>query len=289
MTQIANSYRVILSQLQTGVRIRSLQFIKNKEGNVMIANYHTHTPRCGHACGQEIEYVENALKAGLQILGFSDHTPQFFPGNHYSNMRMRPHLLQEYIDAVMQLKQDYAGKLQIHLGLEVEYYPAIFPKLVEVLKDTPVEYMLLGQHWNGNEENEPYNGRPTEDEALLERHCNQVIDAMHTGAFTYLAHPDILNFVGDPKVYQRHMRRLCQAANSCHIPLEMNFIGLRDGRQYPNPLFWEVAAEEGCQSILGVDAHSPEQLLDTETERKANALLAQLGMQVVETVELKKF
>lgn len=254
----------------------------------MIANYHAHTPRCGHAFGQEIEYVENAQKAGLHIFGFSDHTPQFFPGEYYSRMRMRPHQLQDYIDTVLQLKRDYADRLLIHLGLEVEYYPAIFPKLMEVLKDTPVEYLLLGQHWNGNEENEPYNGKPTEDEALLERHCNQVIEAMHTGVFTYLAHPDILNFVGDPKVYQRHMRRLCQAAKSCNIPLEINYVGLREGRQYPNPLFWEMAAEEGCQAVLGGDFHRPEHLLEKEPEEMALKMVKQYGLELLKTVELKK-
>lgn len=46
----------------------------------MIANYHTHTPRCNHAVGSEEEYVQQALKAGIKILGFSDHTPYLFPG-----------------------------------------------------------------------------------------------------------------------------------------------------------------------------------------------------------------
>ena len=36
----------------------------------MIANYHTHTPRCNHAVGSEEEYVQQALKAGIKILGF---------------------------------------------------------------------------------------------------------------------------------------------------------------------------------------------------------------------------
>ena len=40
----------------------------------MIANYHTHTWRCHHADGTEREYVENAIAAGIKILGFSDHT-----------------------------------------------------------------------------------------------------------------------------------------------------------------------------------------------------------------------
>jgi len=49
----------------------------------MIANYHTHTPRCNHATGEERAYVEQAIKKGLKILGFSDHTPYIFPETDY--------------------------------------------------------------------------------------------------------------------------------------------------------------------------------------------------------------
>ena len=45
----------------------------------LIANYHTHTYRCGHASmAPEREYVEKAIASGIKILGFSDHTP--YPG-----------------------------------------------------------------------------------------------------------------------------------------------------------------------------------------------------------------
>ena len=56
----------------------------------MIANYHTHTHRCNHAIGREEDYVKEALKAGLQILGWADHTPYLFPNGYYSHFRMRP-------------------------------------------------------------------------------------------------------------------------------------------------------------------------------------------------------
>ena len=86
----------------------------------MIANYHTHTPRCNHAQGSEQEYVDAALSAGLKILGFSDHTPYFFPGDYYSTFRMRPEELSGYVSTVSGLRDRYAGKLEIHVGVEAE-------------------------------------------------------------------------------------------------------------------------------------------------------------------------
>lgn len=254
----------------------------------MIANLHTHTPRCRHAVGSEEEYVQYALKGSLQTLGFSDHTPYWFPGDYYTHMRMYPEELTQYADTIRDLQSKYTGKLDIRLGLEVEYYPAFLPELLPRLRDAGIEYMLLGQHWCGNEIGEPYNGRPTEDEGLLQRYCNQVIEAMETGLFTYLAHPDLLHFVGEDRIYQRHMKRLCQAAKGCNIPLEINLLGLREGRHYPNKLFWEIAAQEGCHVALGSDAHRPEYVVDPDTEASARDLVKEYGLKLLETVPIMK-
>ena len=251
----------------------------------MINNYHTHTPRCKHAQGTEEAYVRCALEAGLQTLGFSDHTPYPFPGGYVSGFRMGVEELPGYADAVRAVQKQFAGQLRIRLGVEAEYYPKYFADMLSLLRDHGVEYMILGQHMLGNEVGEAYLGIPS-DAAGLERYCNQSIDAMHTGLFTYFAHPDLVHFVGDPQVYRAGMRRVCQAAKSCGMPLEINLLGLKGGRHYPNPLFWEVAAEEGCTAILGCDAHQPEALLDSQTEQQARQMAANWGLTLLDDVPL---
>ena len=254
----------------------------------MIANYHSHTPRCRHASGSEREYVENALKRGLKIFGFSDHTPQWFPGGYYSTMRMFPTELEDYCRTVRALQAEYAGRLEIPLGLEAENYPDIFDELLLQVRDAGIEYMLLGQHWVGNENGEPYSGRPTENVDQLERYCNQLIEGMYTGLFSYVAHPDLLHFVGSPQAYREHMRRLCKAAVATDTPLEINLLGILTNRHYPNDRFWEIAAEEGCKTVLGIDAHSPEEVLQLQPEQKALALAKRHGLTVLETIPLRK-
>lgn len=255
----------------------------------MIANYHTHTPRCNHAWGSETEYVERALEAGLQILGFSDHSPYVFPGSYYSHFRMRPELLEDYVSTVLAVRRAYEGKIQIPLGLELEYYPDQLPKLLPLLKDQPLDYLILGQHCLGNEVDDHYSGRATADKDHLVRYCDQTCDAMQTGLFTYFCHPDLLNYVGDDrKFYREQVRRICREAKQCGIPLEINLLGMLEGKHYPNHRFWEVAAEEGCDVILGRDAHEPDQLLLEEYECKGLALAERYGLNLLHTVELRK-
>ena len=254
----------------------------------MIANYHTHTRRCNHAVGDEDSYVQSALDRGFSILGFSDHTPYWFPNDYRSSIRMTLEQLPEYRDVVFSLRKKYAGQIEIPLGLELEYYPDCLPHLLPILRDQGIEYLLLGQHFLGNEAGQPYSGRATEDVSILERYCRQSMDAMQTGLFSYFAHPDLIHFTGDDKIYRSHMRRLCQEARSCSLPLEINMLGLWSGRHYPDTRFWELAAEEGCSVILGCDAHAPEHLKRVDAEEKALEIVRQFDLPLLETAVLQK-
>ncbi len=255
----------------------------------MIANLHTHTTRCNHAWGTEAEYVECALEAGLQVLGFSDHSPYFFPGEYYSHFRMRPEQLEDYVAAVLSLRERYQGRIQIPLGLELEYYPDQLPKLLPLLKDQPLDYLILGQHCLGNELNDHYSGRATADKRHLQRYCDQTIEALHTGLFTYFAHPDLLNYVGGDHIfYHQQVRRLCREAKQCGIPLEINLLGMLEGKHYPNERFWEAAAEEGCDVVLGRDAHEPRQILEAQWEEQALRIVDTYGLNLLPMAQLRK-
>lgn len=84
----------------------------------MYANYHTHTVRCGHATGSEREYIENAIKAGIKILGFSDHAPMPFDGDYVSGIRMPCSLAGEYISTIRALAEEYKSDIKIYAGYE---------------------------------------------------------------------------------------------------------------------------------------------------------------------------
>ncbi len=253
----------------------------------MIANFHTHTHRCNHAIGREEDYVKEALKAGMKTLGWADHTPYTFTGGYYSHFRMRPIQLPGYVQTIQELREKYAGQIEMPIGLEAEYYPKHFENLIAFLRDFPIDYMILGQHFLDNEYGAPYSGHWTAEKDVVRQYCRQSMEAMNTGLFTYFAHPDLINYTDDRKFYQEMVRELCVEAKRCGMPLELNLLGIREGRWYPTSWFWEVAAEEGCDVILGCDAHTPEGLNDPAAERKALDMVKELGLNLLETVELR--
>lgn len=241
------------------------------------ANYHTHTPRCMHAEGTEREYIEAALAAGIDVLGFSDHVPQPYE-DMVSKIRMSMEELPGYIDTLVKLREEYRDRIQIKIGFEVEYVEPLFEKLMGILAQYPVDYLILGQHFVDCERPANYAGRPSDDPWRLKKYVDQVLAGLETGRFSYLAHPDLIRFTGDDGIYEKEMTRLCAGCKKLGIPLEINRLGVYEGRHYPRKEFWEIAAQTGNEVIIGYDAHQPTALTDEETYQRCVRLARELGI-----------
>jgi histidinol-phosphatase (PHP family) len=248
----------------------------------MRTNFHTHTVRCHHARGTEREFIEAAIAAGMTELGFSDHSPYPFSDGHVSHFRMSLEETAEYFETLRALQAEYADRIAIHLGFEAEYYPRYFEAMREHVRSFGCEYLILGQHFLYNEVEGIYSGTATDEEARLAQYVDQVLEGLATGAYTYLAHPDLVTWTGEEEVCRRQMLRLCRGVKAMDIPLEINLLGLYESRQYPNELFWQIAGECGCEAIVGFDAHEPEALGRAQTAEKALELARRCGLQVLE-------
>ncbi len=246
---------------------------------MIYANYHTHTWRCQHANGEDREYVEAAIRAGYQTLGFSDHCPWVYPNGYESGMRMSLSEVDGYFASLERLRGEYRDDIRILIGFEAEYIRPLMQAQDKFLSDYPVDYMILGQHFVGEEGDGAYMGYPTERGELLCEYVDLCIEGMKSGRYRYLAHPDLIYFTGDRGLYSQEMRRLCEAMKELDRPLEINILGLATGRNYPNPAFWEIARSVGNRVVIGMDAHSPQGLLDVKSVQRAKKLCG--GLEIV--------
>lgn len=220
-------------------------------------NYHTHTYRCGHACGADRDYVENAIRAGIRTLGFSDHSPMIFKTGYYSGFRIPLELTEDYFESLLRLKEEYKNEIRILIGVEVEYYPALFEGYLEYMARFPLDYMILGQHFVWDEETGFPSFQRTEDPERLRQYYENVLAAAATGKFLYIAHPDVLKYDGDPDVYRALTADFLKRVKPLGIPLELNRLGFADERHYPRRAFWELCGETGIPAVIGLDAHDP--------------------------------
>ena len=245
-------------------------------------NYHTHTTRCHHAEGTDEEYIEAAIKAGMTHLGFSDHLPFMFPDGYESFYRVDMARGEEYVKSIKSLAEKYKDRIKISVGFETECYPAHFDKMLENARRFGAEYLILGHHFLGNEHPDGIGTRsPIREPELLREYVDSVIMGIESGVFTYVAHPDIILFVGDEELYIREMTRICLAAREHNIPLEIHLHGIRYGRHYPNELFWKIAGEIGSPVTFGVDAHDPDAILMKDTVAIANGMVKKFKLNYI--------
>ena len=258
----------------------------------MLANYHTHTIRCKHAAGSEREYIEAAIKKGYKVLGFSDHVPQPYPEGFVSGIRMDMSELEDYTTTLVNLREEYKDKIQILIGYEVEYSRRFFDPMLKEISKYPLDYIIMGQHFAPNEVDGFYVGAPTTDEDKLKAYVDLVIEGMKTGLFTYLAHPDLINYKGDEKIYLKHMKRIVEASIEYDFPLEVNVYGFVDGRHYPSDRFFKMASEMGAKFVIGCDAHDPRIIINPEDVPEFKQFLdrnnVKYGDNIIDIVDLSK-
>lgn len=252
-------------------------------------NYHTHTPRCKHAQGSEDEYVRAALEGGFSVLGFSDHTPNHYNSDYVPTMRMGEGELPDYVRCVRGVQEKYKDSIRVLCGLECEYFPSHFSWILEKKDEYSLDYLILGNHFDSTDEFGKgfYFGNCRNPKELF-RYVEMTTKGMETGEYLYLAHPDL--FLAHYPQFDEHAQQasheLCKAANSMGIPMEYNLLGriYTNGGKYPDALgypckkFWEIAAQEGVECIIGVDAHEPAHLTDIKLFDEAAAFLKGLGL-----------
>lgn len=226
--------------------------------------FHVHTYRCGHAENVPDEaYLKKALDLGYKEIYFSDHGP--FPGDPFGN-RMSCDRLPEYLQTLGNLKQQYEEQIAIHVGLEIEYLPS-FQTYYEDLKAMDgLDFLLLGQHFcelrTGDVtclEPGPKYSFQVHVETLVGaeyRVCGLAqVEAMRTGLFDYVAHPDrIFRRRWDWSDIEKDIaREIMATAREYDVPLERNLASMRK-RNYYWPEFWEMLSPDQ-PTIIGFDAH----------------------------------
>lgn len=237
-------------------------------------NFHTHTYRCKHASGTEREYIESAIKNNIKILGFADHVPcAFKEKGRVSGIRMDMLTAPEYVKTLKKLKEEYKKDIDIYIGFEAEYIPEFYPEQVEMCRELDCDYMIMGQHFLSGEPGVMYTGAETRLTERIKAYVDSVLEGAATGHFMYIAHPDLLYFTGDEKVYRSHMRRLCEGLKEMDIPIEINNVGMARNRNYPTPCFWEIAGQVGNKAVIGLDAHSVSDMENKEAYEKCMELV----------------
>lgn len=232
-------------------------------------NLHTHTVRCKHAVGSVKEYCQEAVKAGMKILGISEHSA--FPDDRHGSTRMAYKELEEYRQEIEDAKSLFPT-LTILAGLEVDVHPD-FPLEFyqkELKERLDLDYMCAGVHFVHDKDSKCIFASATERYSIdiIRLFAEKTVRLIECGMFDFITHPDMIGAFSDrwDAGVEQALRSIAEASKKYDVPLEINAYGLRkptyvyaDSTRHPYPWepFWEMAAGYQVSCVIGSDAHEP--------------------------------
>ncbi|HLP74146.1 MAG TPA: histidinol-phosphatase [Bacteroidales bacterium] len=221
-------------------------------------DYHIHSTFSDGRSAPE-EYVEAALKAGLNEIGFSEHLTLFLEPQSWN---MNPERVHEYINYIEGLKKNFP-QIKIRKGLEVDYFPGKEKETGDFLKGLPLDYVIGSVHYQGDVTvdlgPEFYEGQNVDD--LYKTYFDTVINAVESGLFDIIGHPDLIRIYGyKPKLSPEKLyRRLAEAMYRNNTAFEVNTNGRNRvlGDFYPDRKFLNIFLKEKVPVCVNSDAHMP--------------------------------
>ncbi len=229
-------------------------------------DYHIHTKRCHHAVGEMEDYVRQAFEMGLKEIGFADHFPldllDYIPKNQVT---MAKEELDAYIEDVLALAAKHT-KLNIRLGVEVDYLPGKEETIRRLLAAYPFDYVIGSVHFlEGWDFTHPAQAKRFEEISVLsayEEYFALIKKVISSQLFDIIGHIDIVkkfgyHVAGDANT--RLVAEVVRVLKEADVCVEVNTSGWRApvGEQYPARAFLEDCFSQGIPVTLGSDAHTP--------------------------------
>ncbi len=254
----------------------------------MLSNYHTHSNYCdGKATLREM--VEFAVAHGFNALGFSGHSPLPFE-NTFSITDY-----DGYCSEVRALKEEYKDRIEILLGLEIDYVPGMCEDFAPLIERGGLEYTIGSVHlipadgvvprcaddlwfidgpkWERYDEglNRLFGGDIRRGVKAYFRQQNEMIIRNRP---TIVGHPDKISmhnrgryFSEEEPWYEQLALETLSLVHECGLICEVNTRGIYKGRHpdyYPSKRLIKAMKQWRIPLIVSTDAHAPDDLLHNE-------------------------
>ncbi len=244
-----------------------------------LTNLHTHTSYCDGKSSVE-DMILAAVKSNFKSIGLSAHGPTPF----FSDWNIQKDRVEEYIDEVNFLKKKYQDRIEVFLGMELDYIPGIgFDEVSEALIQRLDYYIgsihYLGYFKNGvmwtvdyNIEellqgiNESFNG---DSRLAVEKYYELIAEMAVAYQPPIIGHLDLFkknnnnNCIFDEKSswYVNAVAKCLDAIKSTSCTIEINTGGIARGyttEQYPSTFILKMIKEKNIPIIINSDAHTAE-------------------------------
>ena len=239
-------------------------------------NFHTHTVY-SDGKREPIEYVQYAISNGMDVLGFSDHSP--VPFNSSWNMPVNK--LNGYIGEISRLKNEFSG-INIRLGLEVDYFDEFDAADACGYDLSAFDYIIGAIHYlspegitvdSSKDETDQlfYNEFHGDSKSFVSAYFTKYRNMLNALKPNIAAHIDLISkqntgfcyYREDDKFFLDEFYKTLVKVKELGVFLEINTGAISRGRDiiYPSQSLIGMVKDCDIPVLFNADAHTPQTLL----------------------------
>jgi len=205
-----------------------------------------------------------AEKRGLKGIIFTCHCP--LPDGLSAEVRMKPAEWDTYVAMVARARREFAGRVDVRLGLESDFYPGVEPWLEQLHECAPLNHVLGSVHMQMSF----YRKRFFKGDmfAYQQLYFDHLAQAAETGLYDTLAHPDLVKNESpaewDFERIRPFIERALDRIADTGVAMELNTSGMNKTLPEMNPgrAMLALMRRRKIPVVIGADAHMPQRVAD---------------------------
>jgi histidinol-phosphatase (PHP family) len=250
----------------------------------LFSSMHTHTKFCDGK--DDIETMcRAAYEKSLFAIGFSSHAPVDKQLGFGTDWNMKSTLAEKYVSQVLVAKERWNGKINVFLGLEVDYIRGKRSPLDGDIIKLNLDYIIGSVHYlfpengaqhftvDGSREefekglNEGFDG---DAKKLMHAYYDAVAEMIQAGGFDIIGHVDLIkkNTYGKnlwPQEEEaKRQNEIARMASEAGLVFEINTGGINRNKipeTYPSLAFLKIIKKFNVPVIITADAHCAKDII----------------------------
>lgn len=259
--------------------------------------YHSHCLYCDGRARME-DFVRFAISEGIPSYGFSSHAPLPFS----TAWTMEWDRMDDYLAEFARLKRKYADRIELIVGLEIDYLNDESQPASPCFQRLPLDYRIGSVHLLYTPKGEIIDIDTPADvyrklvdtyfggdiESVVRLYYSRLRRMVEVGQFDILGHADKMHYNAsryrpgllDEPWYDTLVREYLAEAVRRNYIIEVNTKSYRDlGTFYPNERYFPFLRELGARVQVNSDAHYPDRV--SYGRREAMTALRKAGFEAL--------
>lgn len=243
-----------------------------------LTNYHSHTLYCDGRAAME-DFIRFAIDRGFTSYGISSHAPLPFP-THWT---MEWDRMEDYLSEFRRMKEKYAGKIELAVGLEIDYLDEENNPAVSRFRELPLDYRIGSVHMLYDAKGEVVdidvsagvfrgivdNCFDGDLDKVVHLYYGSLSRMVESGGFDIVGHADKMHYNAaayrpgllDEPWYDGLIRNFFKQIAVRNYIVEINTKAFDSlGTFYPNERYFPLLKELGVRVQVNSDAHYPERI-----------------------------